>query len=94
MKQNVSQINGGITVNVDVSVKNIIYVKTIMFGILVHVFVKMENIQQYDEEIKTISTTFNEKNITCKAKNFYILVMFLLIAVTLLIAVSTYCYLI
>ena len=44
MKQNVSQINGGITVNVDVSVKNIIYVKTIMFGILVHVFVKMENI--------------------------------------------------
>ena len=28
MKQNVSQINGGITVNVDVSVKNIIYVKT------------------------------------------------------------------
>ena len=93
MKQNVSQINGGITVNVDVSVKNIIYVKR-MFGILVHVFVKMENIQQYDEEIKTISTTFNEKNITCKAKNFYILVMFLLIAVTLLIAVSTYCYLI
>ena len=94
MKQNVSQINDGITINVDVSVKNIIYVKTLMFVILVHVFVKMENIQQYDEEIKTISTTFNEKNITCKAKNLYILVVFLLIAVTLLIAVSIYCYLI
>ena len=33
-------------VNVDVSVKNITYVKKIIFGILVHVFVKMENIQQ------------------------------------------------
>ena len=40
---NVIQINGGITINVDVSVKNI-YVKKIIFGILVHVFVKMENI--------------------------------------------------
>ena len=39
MKQNVSQINGGITRNVDVSVKNIIYV-------LVQIFVKMENILQ------------------------------------------------
>ena len=39
-----NQINGGITINVDVSVKNIIYVKKIMFGILVYVFVKMENI--------------------------------------------------
>ena len=44
MKQNVIQINGGIKINVDVSVKNIIYVKKNMFGILVHVFMKMENI--------------------------------------------------
>ena len=44
MEQNVIQINGGITINVDVSVKNIIYVKKNMFGILVHVFMKMENI--------------------------------------------------
>ena len=44
MKQNVSEINGRITINVDVSVKNIIYLKKIMFGILLHVFVKMENI--------------------------------------------------
>ena len=41
---NVIQINGGITVNVDVSVKNIMYVKKIIFGILLHVVVKMENI--------------------------------------------------
>ena len=44
MEQNVIQINGGITINVDVSVKNIIYVKKNMFGILVHVFIKMEKI--------------------------------------------------
>ena len=44
MEQNVIQINDEITVNVDVSVKNIIYVKKIMFGTLVNVFVKMENI--------------------------------------------------
>ena len=44
MEQNVTQINGGILINVDVSVKNIIYVKKIMFGILLHVFVKMGNI--------------------------------------------------
>ena len=44
MKQNVIQINGGITINVDVSVKNFIYVKKIMFGILLHVIGKMEKI--------------------------------------------------
>ena len=44
MEENEIQINGGITINVDVSVKNIIYVKMIMIGILLHVAVKMENI--------------------------------------------------
>ena len=44
MEQNVSQVNGGITINADVSVKNIIYVKMIMFRILLHVIVKTENI--------------------------------------------------
>ena len=55
------------------------HVKKIMFGIQLHVFVKMENIQQddstiicdevvksYDEEIKTIPANFNEKKVTCK----------------------------
>ena len=42
MEQNVIQINSEITTNV--TVKNIIYVKTITFGVLIHVFVKMESI--------------------------------------------------
>ena len=46
MEQTVIQINGGITTNLNVSVKNIIYVKKIMFGILLHENVKMENIEQ------------------------------------------------
>ena len=43
-KKKASQMNGGITINVDVSVKNIIYVKKIVFGILPHVIVKLEDI--------------------------------------------------
>ena len=43
MEENVILINGGITININVSVKNIVYVKEIIFGILLHVFVKMEN---------------------------------------------------
>ena len=46
MKEIVIQINGGTMINVDVSVKNVIYVKRIMFGILLHLIVEMENIQQ------------------------------------------------
>ena len=38
------QINGRITRNVDVSVKNIANVKKVIFGILVLLFLKMENI--------------------------------------------------
>ena len=37
MEENVTQINGGIMTNVDVSVRNVMYVKKIMFGILLHV---------------------------------------------------------
>ena len=44
MEKIVIQINGRRTINVDVSVKNIISVKEIMFGILVHAVVKIENI--------------------------------------------------
>ena len=46
MEEIVIQINGGITINADVSVKNIMYMKKIIFGILVHVFVEIENIKQ------------------------------------------------
>ena len=43
MEKNVIQINGGIMANVDVSVKNIVHVKKIMFGILLHENVKTKN---------------------------------------------------
>ena len=44
MEKNGIQINDGITINADVSVKKFTYVTKIMFGILLHVIVKMENI--------------------------------------------------
>ena len=43
MEENLIQINGRITINVDVKVKNVMYVKKIIFGILLHVVVKMKN---------------------------------------------------
>ena len=51
-----------------------------------------EVIKSYDEEIKTMPTNFNEKNIACKTQNFYILLSFLLITIALLITVRIYCY--
>ena len=44
MKENVIQIIGKIMINIDTGVKNIIYVKKIIFGILLHVAAKMDNI--------------------------------------------------
>ena len=44
MEKNVIQINGGITINVDVSVKSVMYVKKIIFGTLLRVVAKMGNI--------------------------------------------------
>ena len=106
MEENVIQINDGITININVSVKNVMYVEKIMFGILLHD--SCENgrysasfmddsgimcdriIESYDKE----TTYFNEQKATCKIKNFYILLAFLLITIALLIAVSIYCYLI
>ena len=44
MEENLNQINGGIMINADVNVKNVMYVKKIMLGILLHVTVKIENI--------------------------------------------------
>ena len=47
-----------------------------------------------NEEIKTVPTNFNERNITSEIQNFYILLDFLLIAIALLMAISICCYLI
>ena len=44
MKENVIQVNGGIMINVNVNVKTVMYVKKIMFGILIHVIEQIENI--------------------------------------------------
>ena len=43
-KKNVIQIKSGIKINVDASVKNVIYVKKNVFGILLHVVPEIENI--------------------------------------------------
>ena len=44
MEENAIQINGGKIINVDMSVKNVMYVKKIMFKILLHAVAKMVNI--------------------------------------------------
>ena len=44
MEENAIQIKIGTRINVDVSVKNIIYVKKVIFEILLHLVMKMENI--------------------------------------------------
>ena len=46
MQENIIQINDGIMINVNVIAKIIMYAKKIMFGILIHVIVKMDNIYQ------------------------------------------------
>ena len=40
MEENVIHINGGTTINADVSVKNVMHVKKIIFEILLHVALK------------------------------------------------------
>ena len=47
MEENVIKINGGITINVNEGVKKFMYEKKIMFGTLLHVIMKMENIYKY-----------------------------------------------
>ena len=44
MQENEIQINGGIAIDVNVSVKNIIYMKKIVLGILLLVVQRMINI--------------------------------------------------
>ena len=50
--------------------------------------------ESYNDQTKIIVTNLNEKNITCRTQNVYILLGFLLITIALLEAVSIYCYLI
>ena len=46
MEENAIQIKNGITINVNMSVTNI-YVRNIIFGILLHVIKKMEKLSKY-----------------------------------------------
>ena len=48
--------------------------------------------KSYCHETKIIPTNFNQKKVTCKRKNVYILHTFLLFTIALLIAVSIYFY--
>ena len=82
MGRNVNQINGGIMINVNVSVKIIINIKEIIFGILLHVVAKIVNKhlasiidnsvitcnEIIDAETKTIPTNFNKKMQSVKQK--------------------------
>ena len=40
-----------------------------------------EVIESYDEEIKTIQTSFSENCITCKGQNFHFLLVFLFLTI-------------
>ena len=85
MTQTVSQINAGMTINVDVSVKTKYISKKYVWnrstcicengkylaGIMDDSVVICDKvIESNDEEIKTIPISFNEENKTCKAQKF------------------------
>ena len=101
MKENVIQIHGGIMINVNLSGKNVMYVKKMLkkWKMLKYLASIMDNlritcdeiIESYDKETKA---NFNEESAACKTQNFYILLAFLLITIAFLIAVSIYCYMI
>ena len=88
MGKKLVKINDGILINVYVSVKTFMYLKKIVFGILLYVFVKIKNIQQVLwmiqqlSEMKLQSHTIKKK-ILMKRKQY----------VKQRIAVSIYCYL-
>ena len=61
------------------------------------VIMRDEVIESCNEDAEAKShdkRNFNEKKATCKMQNFHILLVFLLITIVLLIAVTIYCYLI
>ena len=71
MEENVIQINGGMSdVGVDVSVRNIVYMKEIMFEILLHVVVKVEKIYQVLRMIQQSRVMKLKSHTTKKQKQF------------------------
>ena len=70
MEENVIQIDGGITINVDVGVKKHAVVKMEIFSKYYRWFSNYcdKVIETYDEETKTIPPNFNEKKQPVKHK--------------------------
>ena len=68
MVKNVTRIDAGITVTVDVSVRNIMHVGKVKFRILVQVIVKMEKIWQILWMIQRICVTKSESHMIIKQK--------------------------
>ena len=63
-EENVIQIKSGITMNVNMSVKNI-YVRNIIFGILLHVIKKMENLASIiDDSVSTYDEIMDKNSST------------------------------
>ena len=76
MEQNVIQINGGITINVDASVNNIIYVKNNMFRNLL--FMKIfSKYYGYYEIIDVNKMNLMKKIFLCFAKFLYFNYLFI-----------------
>ena len=46
--ENVAQINGGIPIKINVIGRNAMYVKKIMFGILLHIVLKRKTFSKYN----------------------------------------------
>ena len=104
MEQNLIQINGGITINVDVSVKKfMLYEKGYVWNpakcncengkylasiIDDSAIIFDDVIESYDEEINS-----NENKAICKIQSFYILPAFLLITITSLFFYLCFCLL-
>ena len=89
MEKIVIQVNGRITINADVRVNNVMYVKKIKLGILLLEHGKYlastmdDSVIACDKVIDVEDRNFNEKNIAYKKQNFYILLAFLLITIAL-----------
>ena len=66
----VIQIKGGITINVDMSLKNVIYAQKIIYGILLYAVVKMGSISQLLWMIQWLRVMNLKSHTTKKQKQF------------------------
>ena len=110
MEENVIQINVGIMINVEVSLKKSHVCEKdyicnpftcsckngkYLLSIMDDLGITYDEvIEPYNKETKTIPANFNEQKVICKTQAFYVLFAFLIITIALLIADSIYCYLI